>query len=305
MVGEFLKKYFQFLTLCLIWGTTFAAIKIGSGSTPPMLGLALRYLIALLLLFPIIKITRRKIPCDGASIRLYLVVGILSMGLSYLCTYWSMNYIPSSLSSILWATLPLFNGIFAHLFVLNERMNLRRLLSVLLALVGVTLILSDQRLVFSTEVLIGCLVVLLGVVFAAYPNVYIKNFRGPMDPLILTATSLVVGGAMHLVGALVTGQFATMTWSLRNVGAAAYLGIFGSAAAFFIYFSLLQQFEVVKVSFVTFLTPVVASVVGLIFLHETITLQEIFGILFIFSGLFMYDFRKYFRFFNRLQLKRQ
>ncbi|MGC9363842.1 MAG: DMT family transporter [Fidelibacterota bacterium] len=300
-----MKKYIQFLMLCLIWGTTFAAIKIGSESTPPMLGLALRYFIALALLLPIIKMTNRNIPKDAASIRLYLVVGIFSMGLSYLCTYWSMSFIPSSLSSILWATMPLFNGIFAHLYVANERMNLRRLLSIVVAMVGVTLILSDQRLVFSTEVLTGCLVVLLGVVFAAYPNVYIKNFKGSLDPLILTATSLAVGGIIHLAGALITNQFSVMTWSLRNIGAAAYLGIFGSAAAFFLYFSLLKQFEVVKVSFVTFLTPVVASVVGLIFLHETITLKEIFGILFIFSGLFMYDLRKYYRFISRLQAKRQ
>ncbi|MDO9547756.1 MAG: DMT family transporter [Candidatus Marinimicrobia bacterium] len=289
-------KYLQFLLLCLIWGTTFAAIKIGSDSTPPMLGLAIRYVVALLLLLPVIKLTGRKIPFDKSSVKLYLVVGVFSMGLSYLCTYWAMSYIPSSLSSILWATFPLFNGILAHFMVPAESLNIRRLTSIFLAIIGVVLILSDQQLVFNAEVLSGCLVVLLGVIMGSYPNVYIKTHGKNFDPLVLTAVSLLVGGIIHLTGALLLGQFAEMSWTFRNIGAAAYLGIFGSALAFFIYYSLLRKTEVVKVSFVTFLTPIVASLVGLIFLHETITLKEIGGILLIFSGLFMYDFMKYYRY---------
>lgn len=288
-------KYLKFFLLCLIWGTTFAAIKIGSESTPPMLGLAIRYGIALLLLFPVIILSGRKIPIDRASLKLYSVVGVFSMGLSYLCTYWAMNYIPSSLSAILWATYPLFNGILAHFMVPAETLNLRRLTSIFLAIFGVALILSDRQLVFNFEVLLGCLVVLLGVIMASYPNVYVKTAGKNYDPMVLTAVSLMIGGIIHLAGALVTGQFAEMSWTLRNIGAAAYLGIFGSALAFFIYYSLLKQIEVVKVSFVTFLTPIVASLVGLIFLHETITLKELAGILLIFSGLFMYDFMKYYR----------
>ena len=285
----------QFFLLCLIWGTTFAAIKIGSESTPPMLGLAIRYGIALLVLLPAIKLTGRKIAVDQASIKLYLVVGVLSMGLSYLCTYWAMSYIPSSLSSILWATFPFFNGILAHYLISSERLNARRLLSILLATVGVVLILSDRKLVFSANVLIGCIVALAGVVSGAIPNVYTKKYGGDYDPMVLTAMSLLIGGLIHLSGALISGQLAIMPWTFRNIGAAAYLGVFGSAAAFFIYYSLLQKIEVVKVSFVTFLTPVVASIIGLIFLHETITFKEIVGVLMIFSGLFLFSYKKYYQ----------
>ncbi|MCD6206142.1 MAG: DMT family transporter [Candidatus Marinimicrobia bacterium] len=287
-------KYFQFFLLCLIWGTTYAAIKIGSDSTPPMVGLAIRYGIALLVLFPIIRITGRKIPVDRASVKLYLVAGVFNMALSYLCTYWAMNFIPSSLSSILWATFPLFNGILAHMMIPSEHLNVRRLTSIIISMIGVILILSDQKLVFNTQVLIGCIVVLLGVLIGAYSNIYIKRFGDNYDPLILTAVSLLIGGLIHLFGAFLLSQFADMTWSLRNIGAAAYLGIFGSAMAFFMYYSLLRKIEVVKMSFVTFLSPIVASLVGLTLLHEIITFKEIGGIFLIFCGLFIYDFRKYY-----------
>ena len=291
-------KYFQFFLLCLIWGTTYAAIKIGSDSTPPMVGLAIRYGIALLVLFPIIRITGRKIPVDRASVKLYLVAGVFNMALSYLCTYWAMNFIPSSLSSILWATFPLFNGILAHMMIPSEHLNVRRLTSIIISMIGVILILSDQKLVFNTQVLIGCIVVLLGVLIGAYSNIYIKRFGDNYDPLILTAVSLLIGGLIHLFGAFLLSQFADMTWSLRNIGAAAYLGIFGSAMAFFMYYSLLRKIEVVKMSFVTFLSPIVASLVGLTLLHEIITFKEIGGIFLIFCGLFIYDFRKYYHHFK-------
>jgi len=291
-----LIKYLQFLLLCLIWGTTYAAIKIGSGSTPPMVGLTIRYAFAMLLLFPVIKLSGRKIALDVISMKRYMVVGIFSMGLSYLCTYWAMKYIPSSLSSILWATFPLFNGIFAHFLIAAEKMNLRRLFSIVLATVGVVMILSDQQLIFNVKMLIGCLVVLLGVFMATYPNIYIKIKGDNYDPMVLTAMSLAIGFVIHLTGTLITGQFSAMVWSFRNIGAALYLGAFGSAVAFFVYYSLLRQIEVVKLSFVTFLTPIVATIVGLIFLHEAITLREIAGIVLIFSGLFLYDFLKYYRF---------
>lgn len=287
-------KYFQFFLLCMIWGTTFAAIKIGSESTPPMLALAIRYGVALLVLFSIIKITDCKIPMDKASVRLYLVVGVFSMALSYLCTYWAMNFIPSSLSSILWATFPLFNGILAHMMIPSEHLNVRRLTSIIISMIGIILILSDQKPVFNTQVLIGCIVVLLWVLIGAYSNIYIKRFGDNYDPLILTAVSLLIGGLIHLFGAFLLSQFADMTWSLRNIGAAAYLGIFGSAMAFFMYYSLLRKIEVVKMSFVTFLSPIVASLVGLTLLHEIITFKEIGGIFLIFCGLFIYDFRKYY-----------
>lgn len=286
-------KYFKFLLLCLIWGTTYAAIKIGSESTPPMLGLALRYCFALVILFTAILITKRKIPVDGASLKIYAVVGIFSMGLSYLCTYWGMQYIPSSLSSLLWATFPLCIGIFANFMVPDEKLNTRHLLSILIAILGVTRIISDWQLILNMQILIGCLVVLAGVVLAAYPNVYLKARDNGYDSLVLTAVAILIGAVIHTTGALLTGQFQRMTWSLVNIGSAAYLGAFGSAAAFIIYYSLLQQVEVVKLSFVTFISPIVAVLVGLIVLKEKITWNEMLGVGLIFAGLFLYDYKKY------------
>lgn len=270
-----------------------------------MVALALRFWTAVILLFAIIFIQKRKVPLDRLALIMYAVVGVFSMALSYFCTYWGMRYIPSSLSAILWATFPLTTGIFAHLLVRTERMNLLKLGAILIATSGVVAILSDQRLVLSREVLLGSIVVLLGVALAAYPNVLLKARYTNYDPVVMTAMSILAGAFLHTIGALVAGDLSRTVWNLPNLGSAVYLGIFGSAAAFFLYYSLLKKIAIVKLSFITFLTPIMASFVGWMFLKETLTLRELAGMLLIFAGLTLFDGPRYYQFIRYRRLQRR
>lgn len=289
-------KYLQFFVLCLIWSTTWGMIKIGAEETPPMVGLAIRFIIALVILFSIIFVKRRKIPLDKSSVITYLIAGIFSQTLSYYCTYWGTQFVTSGLSAILWATMPLTVGVFAHFMIPEERLNWVRVGSVCVSIFGVILILSDQKLVFNWQVLAGGFIVLLAVLLGSFPAVYIKKNQKSVDPLMLTAMSLGIAAVCHSVGALATGQWQEMSWDLKNLGAAAYLGIFGSATAFFIYYSLLRKISVIKLSFINFVTPVFAAGLGWLFLSELITFREIVGTIVILAGLFFFDFRKYLTF---------
>jgi len=291
-------KYLQFLILCLIWSTTWGMIKIGAEETPPMVGLAIRFIIASMILFSIILIKKRKISSDKSSVVTYLIAGIFSQTLSYYCTYWGTQYVTSGLSAILWATMPLTVGIFAHFMIREERLNWLRVTSVCVSIFGVILILSDQKLVFSWQILVGSFVVLLAVLLGTYPAVYIKKNQKSVDPLVLTAMSLGIAAICHSIGALVMGQWHEMDWNLKNLGAAAYLGIFGSAIAFFVYYSLLRKISIIKLSFINFVTPVFAAALGWLFLSEIITFREIIGTFVILTGLFFFDFRKYLSFIN-------
>jgi len=297
-------NYILFTILCLIWGTTWSAIKIGLEGTPPLVGMALRFLIAAVILFLIILISGRPVQRDRNSIKLYLFVGLLNMSVSYFCTYWGMQFIPSSLSSILWTTMPLVTGILAHYLVRGEHLNKIRISAIILSMAGVFVILSDQTLVFNTQVLLGCLITLSGVFFAAFPSIYVKNWKAPYDPMVLTAFALGTAGLFHGLNALICGHWAQMQWTLKNILSAAYLGIFGSAVVFSIYFYLIRHISVVKLSFVTFITPLFALLVGAGILGELVTLREIMGMMLIFVGLFIYDWRKYLRFFGNLNYRR-
>ncbi len=295
-----MPKYLKFLLLCVIWSTTWAILKIGLDQTPPMVGLALRFSCAAIILLSAVFWTGRRIATDRLSLRLYALIGLINMALSYFCTYWGTQFIPSGLSSILWATLPLFVGLFAWWMLKDDRRGWISVVSIGIALIGVGLILSDQQLIFDRKLLWGSLVVLFGVGVTAYPTVVLKQAQDSYDPLVLTAMSMLIGGTVHLIGATVAGEWSQMVWDSRNIGAVLYLGIFGSALAFLVYYSLLRQINVVKLSFVTFMTPVFATIIGWLWLKETVTLREIVGMVLIFTGLFLYDWKKYIGFFYQV-----
>lgn len=288
-----LIKYLLFLIICIIWSTTWAMIKIGLDETPPFLGLALRFSIASIILFAVILFLKKPIPLDWDSIKLYLVAGIFSQAFCYFCTYWGEQYISSSLTSILWTTLPLFVGIFAHFLVPSEKLNFSHIFSIVFATAGVVCILFDQNIVVNKEMVVGSLVVLFGVFIAAWPSVYIKTFKKPYDPIVLTAFSIAIAAVIHTAASTISGDWSRMVWDLKNIGSAVYLAVFGSAIAFIVYYWLLKQIRVVKLSFVTFITPVFACIIGWAFLGEIVTLREIFGMLLIFTGIIIFDWRRY------------
>jgi len=286
-------KYFKLILICFIWSTTWAVIKIGLDQTPLMVGLALRFSVAALVLGGIILWKHRKIAFDRVSVHNYLIVGLLTMALSFFCTYWAEKFIPSGLTSILWTSMPIVVGIFAHFMLPEERLRSAQALAILIAMGGVVVILSDQKLVFSRELLWGSLIALLGVVVSSWPNVLLKTRSQPYDSLTLSAMAMLIAALVNFIGATVCGEWREMVWNFKNIGAIVYLGLFGSALAFSIYFDLLKQINVIKLTFINFISPIFATLIGALLLNEIVTWREIGGMLIIFGGLFLYDKDKY------------
>ena len=124
------KIILLYIVLCIIWSTTWSAIKIGLTDTPPSVGIALRFTLGSMILFVYIFLRGKRIHSNKDYLLFYFLVGIFNAGLSYYLTYIGMEYIPSSLSSILWTSLPLVVGILAHFFVKGERSRIINLLLV-------------------------------------------------------------------------------------------------------------------------------------------------------------------------------
>ena len=203
-------KYFKLILICFIWSTTWAVIKIGLDRTPLMVGLALRFSVATIALGVIIFLKRRKIALDRVSVQNYLVVGLLTMALSFYCTYWAEKFIPSGLTSILWTAMPIVVGIFAHFMLPDERLRLAQVMAILIAMAGVIVILSDRQLVFDRELLWGSVVALFGVVVSSWPNVLLKTRPQPYDSLTMTAMAMLIAALVNFIGATVGGEWQKM-----------------------------------------------------------------------------------------------
>lgn len=281
--------------MCLIWGSTFVALKTGLEETPPLLGVALRNLLASLILFLIIYWRKLPIPFDRLARKQYLTVGLLDFFLSYSLTYSGTQFIYSNISALLWASIPITTALVAHFALPSEPLTFRKGLGILVGFGGVVLIFVGYGFGKSQNLLLGMILVMGAVLAATWPSVYLKRRAARANPIVLTAIATGIGGLTTLLGSFTVESPSQMIWSPLNIGIILFLAVFGTVFAWVAYFYLLEHMEVVKLSFVGFIAPVIATFMGMIVLNELLSSTVFLGAFLVLFGIFLTDARRYAR----------
>ena len=191
--------------------------------------------------------------------------------------YWGEQYIPAGLSAVLFATNPLFVLLLAHFVLASEPITLRKLLGVTLGFVGVLFIFKDELQLPDRMSEVAAAVTLVSPFVAAISVVGIKRWGQHLHPYNLTALPMTYAAGALLVVSVLTEDLSTVRWTGTAIGTVLYLALFGSVAAFVIFYTLLKQFAVSTLVFITYVFPVVAIALGYILLGETIELQSLIG----------------------------
>jgi drug/metabolite transporter (DMT)-like permease len=279
------RVFFLYALLCLIWGTTWLAIKISlNGGTPPIFGVGLRFLIAGAVLWLLFFLRREKLPLDRRAISLYLLFGVLNFSLSYGITYWATQYIYSNLAALLWAGFPFVVAALAHWVLPDDRLTAKKVFSVGVGTIGVVLIVTEGRELGGSHVTIGILVIILAVLIAAWPNIYLKQHQQVVNTLQLNTVSQSLAGVLLLGSSFWLEADQTMVWSTENVIALLYLAIPGSVLTWLIYFWLFRHMTVTQISYVAFFPPVIATLLGWFLLNEALTPVALVGAVLVLTG---------------------
>ena len=286
--------------MCLIWGSTFVALKIGLEGTPPLLGVAMRHILASGLLFLIIYIRKLPVPRDPLAYKQYLTVGLLNFSLSYSLTYTGTQYIYSNVSALLWASIPITTALAAHVTLRNERLTVRKGVGILVGFSGVALIFAGYGTGQSRNLLLGMSFVMGAVLATTWPGIYLKMHPARANPIVLNGVATGIGGLATLAGSFAWEDPASMVWSPLNIGVLIYLAIFGTVLAWVAYFYLLQRIEVVKLSFVGFIAPIIATFMGMLVLGEVLPLTVYVGAFIVLLGIFLTDARRYLQIIRRV-----
>ena len=130
------------LTLCIVWSSTWLVIKIGLRDLPPISFVAIRFLIAIVVLIALSIGRTRLLPQDRGDLLVLAITGILMFAVNYTLLFWAELHVSSGLAAVLQATIPIFGMIFAHCMLPDEPLRLRKLSGALVALGGVTVICS-------------------------------------------------------------------------------------------------------------------------------------------------------------------
>ncbi len=274
------------LVLSVIWGTTWLAVRIGLNDLPPMTFAGMRFLTAALLLFAVMRMKGLRLPRASADWALVAQVGLLGIGVTYAAQFWGQQYVPSALASVIYATVPLITLVIAHLRLKSEPLTAAKLTGVLAGIGGVVLIFSDQIHVAGTLVVWASIAFLVGAFAISYAQVSVKASGLHLEPIVLAALQMGVGGtALFAIGLVTEGNPLAITWTVSAVASLAYLSVVGSAIAFIIFYWLLKQWQVTRVMSVMLVHPVVAVFLGWLVLGESLGPTVMLGALAILGGL--------------------
>lgn len=262
--------------LTLIWGTTWAAIRLGLEGIPPFTGVSLRFAVAGALL-GLYAATLGRERCR-VPLRLFVVLGVCTFTVSYAVVYWAQQWVPSGLASVLFATFPFFTALFAHLWLPEERLTRATAVGAVLGFLGVAVIFSeDLRALAGPGVALAAVVFLLSPLASAVANVAVKKWGETVHPVPLNAWAMLLGAALTGVLAIAFERDRELLFDAQSVGALIYLAVAGTALTFSLYFWLLKHMRASRLALIGYTIPVVAVAIGTLVLDEPLTWRLALG----------------------------
>ena len=155
-----------FLLLLCIWSSTWMFMKISVGDTP-FFAASIRFFLASGILVIYQKCRRKPIGIQREHLYVYMIMGLLNFAVSYGLIYWAMSLMYSNLVSLLWATFPVQVAAFAHFLLPKEKLNLGKIFSLVLAVIGSAFIFNVSSGDMGPDVKKGITLVLFSIAAAA------------------------------------------------------------------------------------------------------------------------------------------
>jgi drug/metabolite transporter (DMT)-like permease len=273
-----------FVTLATMWGLSFPAISVGLEYIPPLLFAAFRYDTAAVLLLGYAVATTDSWRPVGRNDRQAIVFGGLFLVAGNGLLFIGQQTVPSGVAAILQAMVPIATALWA-LALIGERLSGVGSVGVALGFLGVALVVQpnpDSLLAGDTA---GRLIILGQVASVSLGSVLVDRAQPSMERVPMTGWAMLVGGlVLHLLSLAAGEPVPASVAEPAAVGAVAYLGVFSTALAFIIYFTILHDRGAFEASLVAYLVPVVATVVGVAVLDETVSVLSLVGFLVVFLG---------------------
>jgi drug/metabolite transporter (DMT)-like permease len=279
-----------FISIYLIWGSTYLAIRYAVETIPPLYTAGLRHLIAgtILLSWCLAK----RLRPTWAQVRASVIIGAFFFLIGHGTLHWAEQKVPSGLASLLIASEPIWVFLLSAIAARRWRLNATLLAGILLGFGGVGLLMGRSALNSGPGVFVGSFAVVLGALSWSVGIVYSRRSHLSGHPLLLSALSLLAGSVQLLFVGTVVGEYRGFSFaavSLRSWLALGYLIVFGSVVAFTAYNWLLEHYSPTLVATHTYVNPIVAVLLGWLFAGEAVTLNVLLSTALVISAVMLVD----------------
>ncbi len=251
---------------------------MGLRGLPPLTAVALRFGLAAAALLALAPAFGVKLGRSRIERRLWWANALLTFCIPYSVLYWAEQWVPSGLCSVIFSTFPLLTALGAHFILPAERLTPRSLGGIVLGFAGIAVIYSaDFQALGGNQVAKAAAVLFLSPLFAALGNVTVKRWGGGLHPLSTAAVPMGITAVLVGTLALLFESGRHVTFNTPSVLSILYLGLIGSAFPFTLYFWLLRHQSATSLSMINYATPVLAVIVGSLFLGEAFTPRLLAG----------------------------
>ena len=273
--------------LCLIWGSTWWAIRLClclEDRQPPLSSAAMRFLVAGLVMAAVVPLLRRVDRAPPPPTWLWLVCGATNFAGSYGVLYVAEQTVPSGVAAVLWAIFPLLMA-GSGVFVLGERMRVVQGLGFLVSFLGIVVVFAGDLGKSENGALGAALLLLLSPLVSAFGTTLVKKYGQSTSSVLLNRNGMLFGALPLVIGAFAFESPLQVAWTLKGTLANLYLAVFGTALTFGTYFWLLQRVSASRLSLISYVTPVLAVVLGVVVGDGELSLALAIGTLLVVMGI--------------------
>ncbi len=286
-----LLPYAALIAVCFFWGTTYLGIRMALESFPPLLLVALRFLISGSILLAFARWKGWAMPDRRELIRTCLF-GFMLLGVANGALTFAETWIPSSLAALFLTTAPFWLVGMEALMPGGERLTVAVVLGLVVGLGGVVMLVlpGDGALVMGPNLWKGFLVLQVGSFFWNTGSILQRRWRATTPPLLTGALQQMAAGLVYAIAALLVPE-RPVTLSTTGIAGLLWLVTFGSIVGYSAYIYSLETLPVSLVSIYTFVNPVVAVTLGKLFYEEPFGKKEIAAMSIIFGGVLIVKLR--------------
>lgn len=250
-----------FITVTLIWGSTWIVIRDQLGTVPPSWSVTYRFAVAAVGMFVLALIQRRALGMTARAHLFAAAIGLCQFGINFNFVYRAEHYLTSGLVAVLFALLIVPNVLFSRLF-LGTKAAPQFMVGAAIALGGVALMLTHEARaggVAATGVWTGIALTFCGILGASITNVMQASpFAKAQDMVVMLAWAMFGGALFDGAFALATAGPPVMDWRPAYIGGILYLGLLGSVLTFPLYFGIIRHVGAGPAAWSSVLIPVIA-----------------------------------------------
>jgi drug/metabolite transporter (DMT)-like permease len=278
--------YFSWLTVCIVWGTTYLGIRISLETMPPMLMGGLRWLIAGALLAAYVRARGERLPPPGRWGGVALL-GFLMLGLGNGGVVVAEQWVPSGLAAVIVASNPFWMAAVEAALPDGERLRANVVAGLVIGFSGIVVLVWPD-LTFNPagrrSFLAGVIALQVASIGWSIGSAYSRRHARKDNVLGTTACQMLAGGIIMTAAGTVRGEWPHLYFTSETTLALAYLSTVGAIGGFVAYTYALRHLPVSFVSLYAYINPVIAVTLGVLFLRESFDVRMAVAAALVFAG---------------------